>query len=56
MNNNNYHPLFMIGVGAGAGICAIWLLVELWPLLLLGGAAWLAYKGLESQAAKTQEA
>lgn len=56
MLNKFDHPLVMLGIGVGAGVCGIWLLIELWPLLLLGGAAWLTYKGLELQSSKAQEA
>jgi len=44
--NETLNPLVAIGVGIGIGACAIILLVHLWPLVILGGAAYLIFKGL----------
>ncbi|MCW4027473.1 MAG: hypothetical protein NWE76_08330 [Candidatus Bathyarchaeota archaeon] len=39
------HPLLPLGVGVAIGGSALWLAIELWPVLVLGGAAWLITKG-----------
>lgn len=44
-----------LGIGIGIGICSIWALIELWPVIILGGAAYLIVKGLEDQYINTQE-
>lgn len=36
-----------LGIGIGIGVAGVWALVELWPLLLLGGATYLIVKGME---------
>ena len=36
----------MLGVGVVAGVAGVYLLIEIWPILLLGGAGYLIYKGL----------
>lgn len=39
----------MLGVGIVAGVAGVYLLLEIWPVLLLGGASYLIYKGLVAQ-------
>ena len=46
MDNKN-KELVTFGLGVGAGICGVWLLVEMLPLIALGGAGYLILKGLE---------
>lgn len=48
-------PKVPLGIGIGIGAASVWALVELWPLLLLGGAAYLVVKGLESDHTDGQE-
>lgn len=48
------NPLVALGIGVGAGVCALWALLELWPVLALGGAAYLIYRG-SSASRNTQE-
>lgn len=48
-------PKIPLGIGIGIGITSIWALVELWPVLLLGGAAYLVVKGLEEDHTEKQE-
>ena len=42
---NNTSPLVPLGVGIGIGVCSLWALIELWPVLILGGAAYLCIQG-----------
>ena len=49
------NPLVPLGLGIGVGICSLWLLLEVWPLLMLGGAGYLVYKGMEKQNSKEKE-
>ena len=47
MNETNLNPLVAMGVGIGVGVCGLWILLETWPILILGGAAYLVYKGVQ---------
>lgn len=44
-----------LGVGIGIGVCSVWALIELWPIIVLGGAAYLVVKGLEDKYISNQE-
>lgn len=44
---NNINPLIAIGLGIGIGVCGLWMLIEMWPLIILGGAGYLILKGVE---------
>jgi len=48
------NPLVPLGLGIGVGVCSLWLLLEVWPLVVLGGAGYLVYKGMESQNSKKE--
>jgi hypothetical protein len=50
--DNKDRDLVTFGLGVGAGVCSIWLLIELWPLVLLGGAGYLVLKGMENSRIK----
>ena len=39
-------PLLTLGIGIGVGAVALWAAVELLPVLVLGGGAWLLYKAV----------
>lgn len=39
--------LLVFGAGVGAGLLGLWLIAELFPLLVLGGAGYVAYQGLK---------
>lgn len=47
MSQNNLNPLVALGLGVGIGVCGLWVFIETWPLLALGGAAYLVYKGTQ---------
>jgi len=56
MNNRTTdNPLIPLGLGIGIGICSLWLLIELWPLVILGGAGYLVVKGMQGQTTKKKE-
>ena len=40
--------LVTFGLGLGAGVCGIWLLIEALPIIALGGAGYLILKGMEN--------
>ena len=44
----------LFGAGVGAGLIAIWAAVELFPLLLLGGAGYFVYQGLKQTKENSQ--
>lgn len=48
MKNNN-KDLLVFGTGVGVGLLVIWAAIELFPLIALGGAGFLLYKGLETK-------
>lgn len=48
-------PKIPLGIGIGIGTAGVWALVELWPLILLGGAAYLVVKGLDDDHTSGQE-
>lgn len=41
------NDLLAFGAGVGVGVVSVWALIELFPLILLGGAGYLAYQGLK---------
>jgi hypothetical protein len=45
---NKDRDLITFGLGIGAGVCGIWLLIEALPLIALGGAGYLILKGMEN--------
>jgi len=45
--SKDLNPLVALGLGAGVGVCSLWVLIEVWPVLVLGGAAYLVYKGTQ---------
>jgi len=47
MNTNNMLVPMGIGIAIGGGL--LWVLVELWPLLLIGGGLLLAFKQMINQ-------
>lgn len=51
----NEDPRVPLGIGIGIGAAGVWALVELWPLFLLGGAAYLVVKGLREDHINDQE-
>lgn len=51
---NKSNPLVPLGIGIGVGVCSLWLLLEIWPLVVLGGAGYLVYKGMESKNPKKE--
>jgi hypothetical protein len=44
--NDKDKNLAIFGLGVGAGVCSVYLILELLPLLALGGAAFLIVRGL----------
>ena len=50
---NDINPLIAIGLGIGAGVCGLWVLLEMWPIILLGGAGYLILKGVEQNTKET---
>ena len=48
MNEQPVSPLLPFGVGVGVGVMCLWALVELFPLIALGGAGFLVVKGLKT--------
>jgi hypothetical protein len=46
---------FPLGIGIGIGVCSVWALVELWPIIALGGATYLIVKGLHENYTSNQE-
>lgn len=48
MNTNTYNPFVLLGIGTGIGVCTLWVLVELWPIIALGGVAYIIYQGTKN--------
>lgn len=48
-------PLIPLGAGIAIGGGALWLLVELFPLIIAGGAAYLVIKGIGQQNTEAEE-
>lgn len=55
MENKQVNPLVAVGLGIGIGVCTLYALLELWPVLALGGAAYLMYRGAKPQPNKQEE-
>ena len=54
MNDQKYSPMLPFGAGIAIGGLGLLALIELWPLLLIGGGLVLAFKGLNvNQECKT---
>ena len=49
------NALVPLGLGVALGGSALWLLVELWPLLIIGGGAALLLKGMGSETTPNKE-
>lgn len=47
--------LLFFGLGVGAGLCGIWLAIELLPFAALGGVGYLILKGLEQRKESSQD-
>ena len=45
-HNDNNSALIPFGAGLAAGVLGIYALIELFPLVVLGGAGFLVYKGM----------
>ena len=41
--------MLSLGVGVGIGVTSMWLVVETFPLLLLGGLGYLGFKALDNK-------
>ena len=54
MEQDKLNPLVALGLGAGIGVCSLWILLEIWPALVLGGAVYLIYKGTQNKKKETQ--
>lgn len=48
MNKDQCSPMLPFGAGVAVGGLGLWALIELWPLLIIGGGLVLAFKGLEA--------
>ncbi len=48
MSEQTVSPLLPFGAGIGVGLISLWALIELLPLLALGGVGFLIFKGLEA--------
>lgn len=48
-------PKLALGAGIGIGVSAIYLLVHLWPVILVMGAGWLMVKGIGSDDKEEEE-
>ena len=52
---NKRDLLVPFGAGVAIGGAGLWALVELWPLVLIGGGLALVFKGLEKSATNTEK-
>lgn len=43
--SNNISPLVPLGIGVALGMGSLWLLIEVWPAIMIGLAAWLITSG-----------
>jgi hypothetical protein len=41
------NPLVPLGVGIALGGCALWRIIEMWPVLVIGGGIILALTGVK---------
>lgn len=51
----NPHNLLLLGLGLGLGACSIWVLFELWPVVVMAGAGYIVLKSLEGKSSTWQE-
>ena len=47
-DEKDVNPLIPFGVGVAVGGLGLWLLVQAWPLLFIGGGAALVLKGMQT--------
>ena len=53
--SNSTSPLVSLGIGMVVGVGALFLLLELWPILVVGGGVYLVLKGLTNQASAEEK-
>jgi len=46
MEDKNNKNLAIFGIGVGVGLLSLWAIIEIAPILLLGGTGYLIVKGL----------
>jgi hypothetical protein len=49
------NPLLPLGIGVGVGILSLYAVIELFPLIALGGAGYLVIKGLNINSKSKEE-
>jgi len=54
MEKNKISPLVPLGIGIAIGGSALWLLIELWPILLVGGGIALALGGMTNTSKESE--
>ena len=42
------NPLVPLGIGIGIGVCTLFAAIELLPFLVIGGAGYMIYKGINN--------
>ena len=52
MQERNYSDLVPFGLGVGAGLLGVWVVVEFFPLFVIGGVSYIVLKGMENTSRK----
>lgn len=46
MSEQTMSPLIPLGIGIGIGVCTLFAAIELFPFLVIGGAGYIVYRGI----------